>query len=447
MDARALLIVDPSYELLALAPLIRANGWELYDLTQPRQRAEMPPSASPLVGIYGFQPDNLADSAPFEDLGRRFRVEWIGLTQSDFLANHDHRHLLANYCLDYHTRPIEAGRLLQSIGHAHGMADLAGDDNPVQTPEQPLIDEMIGVSAPMLGLYHDIRKVASVDASVLIAGESGTGKELIARAIHQRSQRRNGPFVAVNCGALPATLIQAELFGYEKGAFTGAQQRKIGLVESAHRGTLLLDEIADLPLDLQSNFLRFLQERAITRVGSTASVPVDVRVLAASHTDLEAAVKTGRFREDLYYRLNVIRLSAPPLRERPEDIELLARYFLDLFVRKRGARARRLSAQALAALKAHSWPGNVRELINRVRRAEVMAEQRLIRPDDLGLATGSMTASRSRRLNEVKASVECDALLSALKSTGNNVSQAARTLGVSRVSFYRLLNKHGIKPR
>ena len=230
---------------------------------------------------------------------------------------------------------------------------------------------MVGVSAPMQAVFRNLRKIAAVDAPVLITGETGTGKELAARAIHERSRRSSGPFVAVNCAALPATLIQSELFGYERGAFTGAQRRKIGSIESANGGILFLDEIGDLSLDLQVNLLRFLEESAIQRVGSPKEIPVDVRVIAATHDDMERATAEGRFREDLYYRLNVLRLEMPMLRARGEDIEVLARFFFEKFRQETSHKVIGFSPEALQSMADYDWPGNVRELINRVRRATV----------------------------------------------------------------------------
>ncbi len=447
MSTRSILIIDPAQELSDLSYLMRDCGWELHDLSDVISLDQLPVNTKPLVGVYGFDPSNLEDSSPFEIIGDKHAIEWIGLTQNGFLDNRDHRHLLANYFLDYHTCPIEPNRLLQSIGHAHGMAGLKQIDSLPGLDNPSIIEEMVGVSASMVSLYQKIRKVASVEASVLISGESGTGKELIARAIHQRSQRRNGPFIAVNCGALPATLIQAELFGYEKGAFTGAQQRKIGLIESANQGTLLLDEIGDMPLELQTNFLRFLQEKTIERVGSADSILVDTRVVAASHVNLEQAVKEGRFREDLYYRLNVLHLEAPPLRERRDDIELLAYYFFNMFRNKGMTRARGFSKSAVTAMNNYPWPGNVRELINRVRRAQVMCDKTLIKPEDLGLKGCHTLRSDVNSLGEVKDHAERELLASTIAACNNNISLTARTLGVSRVTLYRMLNKHGLSPR
>jgi DNA-binding NtrC family response regulator len=300
---------------------------------------------------------------------------------------------------------------------------------------------MVGTSPQMQQVFQAIRKIATVDAPILITGESGTGKELAALAIHERSRRARGPFVAVNCAALPRTLIQSELFGHEKGAFTDARTSKVGRIEAAAGGTLFLDEIGDLPLDLQVNLLRFLQEKTIERLGSTRQIAVDVRVVAATHIDLEKAVETNLFRQDLYYRLNVLRLDIPPLRDREGDVELLARFFFEKFARAEHSRARGFSHSALERLNEYEWPGNVRELINRVRRAAVMCENRLIAPADLGLERRQSARRTPMTLERVRAAAERQAIGDALRRSKRNVSRAAHELGISRMTLYRLLQR------
>lgn len=298
-----------------------------------------------------------------------------------------------------------------------------------------------GQSPAMLGVRAMLHRYADVELPVLITGESGTGKELAAHALHDLSRRRSRPFVAMNCGAISPTLVQSELFGHERGAFTGATTRRLGLFESADGGTVFLDEIGDLPLDAQTNLLRVLQEGTVERVGSHHTVRVDVRVLAATHVDLDAAIAAGRFRQDLYYRLDVLRLQLPPLRARGEDVELLARQFLDDFRSGHTVQARGFSAAARQCLRQHAWPGNVRELLNRVRRAAVVAEHALIEPADLQLDTAS---AQVVALDAHRDRTERDALLAALQATGCNVSASARRLGVSRVTVYRLCRKHAV---
>src|SRR5690554_333543 len=269
---------------------------------------------------------------------------------------------------------------------------------------------MAGQSAPMLDVRATLHRYAGVDLPVLITGETGTGKELAARALHDLSDRRRGPFVAVNCGALPAGLIQTELFGHERGAFTGAATRRIGLFETANTGTIFLDEIGDLPMDAQANLLRVLQEGTLERVGNSQSMRVDVRVLAATHIDLEEAVESGRFRRDLYFRLDVLRLDMPPLRARGADIELLARRFLKEFRCQHTVSARGFDGTARRVLAGHLWPGNVRELLNRVRRAAVIARLPLISATDLQLAHGD--SGMDECLDSARTSAEREAVLS-----------------------------------
>ena len=268
-----------------------------------------------------------------------------------------------------------------------------------------------------------MRKVAAADAPVLITGESGTGKELVAHAVHAHSRRGDQPFIAVNCVSLSPSLIHAELFGFERGAFTGAHRQKRGQFELADGATILLDEIGDLHLELQSLLLRFLEEHLLRRVGGQEQIPVDVRVLAATNVDLEAAVRAGRFREDLYYRLNVLRIVTPPLREHREDIEALAHEFLQRFVSRKGGRAIGFTKSALTALRAHHWPGNVRELVNRVHRASVMCDGRMVTPADLQLSSIGSRAGSEPRCG--RCTCRARNRLAALQLTGWNASRAA----------------------
>jgi DNA-binding NtrC family response regulator len=281
------------------------------------------------------------------------------------------------------------------------------------------------------------------DAPVFISGESGTGKELTAVAIHERSARRDQPFVAINCGAIPAHLLQSELFGYERGAFTGANQRKIGRVEAANGGTLFLDEIGDLPLESQASLLRFLQERKVERLGGHGSTPVDVRIISATHVDMQTAMIEGRFRADLYHRLCVLQIDEPPLRARGKDIELLAKHMLDRFKKDASRRLRGFSPCAIAAIHNYGWPGNVRELINRVRRAIVMSEGRQITARDLELGEYVEVAPVS--LAQAREAAERQAIELALLRHRGRLGDAAHELGISRVTLYRLLSAHGMR--
>lgn len=304
--------------------------------------------------------------------------------------------------------------------------------------------EMIGTSSAMRRVRDELRKITTAHAvPVLITGESGTGKELAALAIHRNSNRCQGPFVAVNCGALPSGLIQSELFGHEKGAFTGAVTRGIGRIEAAHGGTIFLDEIGDLPLELQVNLLRFLQEKTIERVGATKSIPIDAHVVTATHLDLAREVESGRFREDLFYRLNVLAVAMPPLREREEDIELLATHYLHKFANEREGHVQGFSGSALAKMQHYAWPGNVRELVNRVHRAVIMYEQPWISAAELGFKSSpSPLENGHMSLEQARQEADKQVIALSLKCSSNNVSAAARQLGITRTTLYRLMEKY-----
>ncbi len=363
----------------------------------------------------------------------------------------DHRHMALVALSDARTdrEDPRVQRLLEACSdHVDPQADpgalaeclqrLGGEEMPHAGGLQGLI----GQSPPMLAMRASIRKFAPVDLPVLITGETGTGKEVTAHAIHELSPRADRAFIAINCGAIPSTLVQSELFGHERGAFTGASTRRLGLFETANGGTVFLDEIGDLPLDVQTNLLRVLQEGTVERIGSSTPVKVDVRVLAATHVDLEQAVEQGRFRRDLYYRLNVLRLPMPALRDRPGDIALLATHFLKTFRERHRTRARGFSRPALEAMEAFPWPGNVRELLNRVQRAAILAEGELISCADMELGDSAASAGV---LDLVRMQAERDALIHCLQQSQYNVSACARRMRVSRVTVYRLCRKHRVE--
>jgi DNA-binding NtrC family response regulator len=366
-------------------------------------------------------------------LRRHSNMQWVGVFSQRDIESAPCRDLVIEHLCDYHTTPVDPVRLSHTLGHAHGWAML-------KRRRQQLIDHknadspLIGQCEAIVRLRAQVDRVAKVAAPVLIWGESGSGKELTAQAIHHQSERAGGPFVPINCGAISPTLIHSELFGYERGAFTGATRGKAGLIESADGGTLFLDEIGDLPKDLQANLLRFLQEKTICRLGSTRAIRVDVRVIAE-----------GDFREDLYYRLAVLPVTVPPLRDRRDDIVALAEHFFHTYADEKAPRLKGFSDRAIAAILDHDWPGNVRELINRVRRAMVMSDGRLITPEDLGLTRG-IPAPMTAGLDDARLRSERTALRDCLDRSGQNVSRAARDLGVSRTTMYRLLSKHGMRP-
>jgi two-component system NtrC family response regulator len=298
----------------------------------------------------------------------------------------------------------------------------------------------------MLRICRTIEKVASSTATVMLLGESGTGKEVLARGLHQASPRRSEKFIAINCAAIPENLLESELFGFEKGAFTGAGKTTIGKIETANGGTLMLDEIGDLPFQLQAKLLRFLQERTIERVGGRQEIPVDVRIVCATHQDLDSLSKQGRFREDLYYRLAEIIINIPPLRARVGDAALLAHAFARKFSLEQNRSAMSLSDEAVRAVEAHPWPGNIRELENRIRRATIMADGNQITSSDVGLVDDEQADScNSLDLRTVRDQAERQAIISALGRVNGNLVKAAELLGVSRPTLYDLMHRLGLK--
>jgi two-component system NtrC family response regulator len=307
--------------------------------------------------------------------------------------------------------------------------------------------EMVGTCPGMLRVFDLIRKVAVTDFPVLVTGASGTGKEMVAQAIHQRSPRSRGPLVVVNCGAIPRELMESELFGHERGAFTGAHRSMVGKVELAHRGTLFLDEVGELPLEMQVKLLRFLQEFTFERVGGRESKKVDVRVIAATNKDLQELIAAGRFREDLYYRLYGLNIELPLLKDRGEDVLLMARLFLRRLSAEVGREVHGFTKETQQALRAYSWPGNVRELINRLRRALVMAEEPWITPKNLGLdqKPGDQAGlDNGMGLKEAMAQYEAQLVSETLQRCRGNVQKAAEVLKTSRSALYHLINKHSL---
>jgi DNA-binding NtrC family response regulator len=443
-----LLLYLPTIEPAGPPPELDPSTWSVHvakDLSEAQDDVESRRYSVGLAAIESIDGSRLARVQNLLSGGSH--MEWIALLPKQSTLRSELAQFISRNFYDYHTIPPDRERLLVILGHAYGMAQMRDAAFANRTVEELGEFEMVGASPQIQHVFRAIRKLASVDAPVLITGESGTGKELAALAIHERSDRARGPFVAVNCGALPRNLIQSELFGHEKGAFTDAHARQIGRIEAASGGTIFLDEIGDLPLDLQVNLLRFLQEQTIERVGSTRSIPVDVRVIAATHVDIEQQIEAGKFREDLFYRLNVLRLEIPPLREREGDVEVLARFFFDKFASAHRSTAKGFSRQALATMNTYSWPGNVRELINRVRRAAVMCEARLIAPAELGLDRRESSRRRVMTLEQWRAHAEREAISNALRRNRKNVTQAAHELGISRMTLYRLLERlHVAKP-
>lgn len=445
-EARSLIYLGNSELPKAIFDELEAADWQLCPVSGFEQARKLISNQNLHVGLVELacnQSDTYLQQV--EHLLREsIRVEWIALVHGEYEALPARlRQIIADCFVDFHTLPLSPQYLLANIGHAYGMSRMKWDNLACLDEIEETEKEMVGSSPEILNLFSKIRKVANVSAPVLITGESGTGKELTAHAIHERSKFKDGPFITVNCGAIPLSLIQSELFGYEKGAFTGAHQRKIGHFEAADGGTIFLDEVGDLPLDQQINLLRFLQEGTIQRVGSNQPVPINTRVIAATHVDLNHAVKSGKLREDLFYRLNVLQLRTPPLRERQGDIELLANYFFKKFSHEKSSNVRGFSQSCLAVMRDYAWEGNVRELVNRIRHAMVMCENRLISAEDLGIDQ-KCQFFHFLSLKEVRDRAEKEAINNALHRLQKNVTLVARTLGVSRVTLYRLIEKHGI---
>ena len=344
---------------------------------------------------------------------------------------------------DFFVKPIDVDELKVVLRRALRLHALEAENRELrQRAPAGGFEGMLGTSPRMQEVFAAVRKVATVDAPVLLTGESGTGKEVAARAIHRLSARAAGPFVPINCAAIPETLLESELFGHEKGAFTGAHAQRRGRIETAHGGTLFLDEIGELPTALQVKLLRFLQDHRVERLGGRGQIAVDARVITATNADLADLMAEGRFREDLFYRIGVVSIALPPLRDREDDVIVIAESLLHLFAAEAGKKASGFSKDAVAAMRAHAWPGNVRELENRVRRAAVMAESPRLSAADLEL--GAATSASRQGLRELRAGLERDTVRAALKRNRGNVSQTAAELGISRPTLYSLLAKFGI---
>ena len=345
---------------------------------------------------------------------------------------------------DFHPKPVDPALVRLVLERAYHLAGLEAEHQRLALGATPALPGVVGDSPAMQRACAVVEKVAPAEVSVVLSGESGTGKELLARALHAFGVRSAGRFVAINCAAIPETLLEAELFGYERGAFTGAAKQTQGKIELADGGTLFLDEIGDLPLALQAKLLRFLQERVIERVGGRREIGVDARVVSATHRDLPRMIAEGAFREDLYYRLAEITIEVPPLRERPGDAVLLANHLLRQFAPRLGRAPRGFTEAALRAIDAHPWPGNVRELQNRVKRAMIMCDGARVTVEDLGLPPPPESA-RGLDLRGARERAEVETLRRALAQAQGNLSQAARLLGVSRPTLYDLIRQHGLR--
>jgi two-component system NtrC family response regulator len=412
--------------------------------------AQLRRHAPPVVTMdLGLPPDPDSVSEGFKLLGEILEqapdTKVIVLTGQNDRANAVRAIGLGAY--DFFAKPFEPELLALTIDRAFRLSDLQQENRRLQSMRPPpdAFAGLITRDPELLRICRLIEKVAGTGATVLLLGESGTGKELLARALHDLSPRRGERFVAINCAAIPENLLESELFGYEKGAFTGAGRQTIGKIETAHRGTLMLDEIGDLPLALQGKLLRFLQERVIERVGGRDEIPIDVRIVCATHQDLRTLIKDGRFREDLYYRLAEIVVDIPPLRARQGDAALLAHAFVQRFATEQRRRSMTLRSDAVAAIELHPWPGNVRELENCIKRAVIMSDESQITAADVGFVAKEEDDLTFFSLRRVREEAEKRAVITVLSRVNGNIVKAADILGVSRPTLYDIMHKFGLK--
>jgi two-component system, NtrC family, response regulator len=364
----------------------------------------------------------------------------IVVTGNDDRANAIEAVALGAY--DFYQKPIDPDILNLIIGRALQLSTLESDFRTLQ--QQSCSTDIIATSPQMMSVMRMVERVAPTHATVLLLGESGTGKEVLAKALHRQSPRAKQPFVAVNCAAIPETLLESELFGYEKGAFTGAVTQTKGKIEYAHGGTFFLDEIGDLPIALQAKLLRFLQERIIERLGGRKEIAVDVRIICATHRDLKELIDHNQFRSDLFYRLSEIVIEIPPLRAREGDIIAIGNSLLQRYCKDVSCKEKRFSHDAAQAMESYAWPGNIREMENKLKRAVILSESNAVTAEDLDLNV-KMDSSMPLNLKAVREAAETSAISRALQYTDNNISEAARLLGVTRPTLYGLLDKYGIK--
>ena len=448
--ARALLIVEDD---LALQKQIKWSLDRFESVTaHDRESAlvQMRRSNPAVVTMdLGLPPDPDSVSEGFKLLEQMLAtdpdIKVIVLTGQNDQANALRAVALGAY--DFFAKPFEPELLNLTVERAFRLAELQAENKRLQSMHQP--DALSGLMTRdpgMLKVCRTIEKVATSNATVMLLGESGTDKEVLARGLHQASPRKAGKFVAINCAAIPENLLESELFGYEKGAFTGAAKLTLGKIETANGGTLMLDEIGDLPFSLQAKLLRFLQERTIERIGGRQEIPVDVRIVCATHQDLKALTKESRFREDLYYRLAEIVVNIPPLRDRVGDPALLAHAFVRRFAHEQNRSTMNLSEEAVRAIESHTWPGNIRELENCIKRATIMADGNQITLEEIGLAPPPADdATGSLDLRTIRDEAERRAIIAALGRVNGNIVKAAELLGVSRPTLYDLMHRLGLK--
>ncbi len=426
----SLVVVGGTYEPW-LATLEQA-GWRCHRCYDLRAAQTLLQDIGPCIGIVDISRDDFSLNGVASLVNRNKQVRWLALIRENQLNNEAICQFIVSFCIDYFTSPIPDNQLMSTIGHQLGMLKLERHVWPQLGDHSDM--GLLGKSSCMRKLRDQVRRVAPTDVSILVQGESGTGKELVGMAIHNASTRAKGPFVSVKCSALSEEAVQAELFNSENGK---------GKIQQAHQGTLFLDEVGDLPLNVQANLLNLLKDGSMSVDSELSSRDLDVRVIAATHMDLEKAVEEGGFREDLFYRLNVLRINVPSLRERISDIPELAEHFLLKFARQYNTQARTFSEEANQVLSTYGWPGNVRELINQVKRSVLLADSLVIEVEHLDLPR---QGDYKQSLRKIREQSERDALLAVLENNNGQVSAAAKELGVSRATMYRLLNKHSLIP-
>ncbi len=447
MDKEHILIVEDETSMAKQLKWGLADIYEVSVAGDARQAMEIIDARPPLVVLLdlGLPPD--PDGATE---GLRLLEKITGVPRPlkvIVITGNTHKEIavraISKGAYDYHQKPVNIDELKIVLKRACYLSRLEHHVTELEeavTGKTP-IEGMIATSKPMMELFERARRVARTGYPVLIQGQSGTGKERLARAIHQMGDRSDRPLVIVDCGAIPENLLESELFGHEKGSFTGAHARQVGKLERAQHGTVVLDEIGELPLTLQVKLLRFLQEGTIERIGGKEPIRVDARVIAITNVDLTRAVKDGLFREDLYYRLNVVPLYVPALKERPEDIPVLAKHFLDTYSQEIGPKFKGFSSAAMDAVTSYDWPGNVREMQNRIRRGVVMAERDRIEPRDIDLES---TGGEVKSLREIRDEAEVAAISLALARNNYNITRAATDLDISRPTLHDLIKKHDI---
>jgi two-component system NtrC family response regulator len=456
-----LLIVDDEEAILKQLKWAFKNDYEIITASSADEAVSAVREHSPAVMILDLSlTDDASELEGFEvletALGIDPRIKVVMITGHDDMENA--LKSIETGAADFYAKPVDVEELKIILRRAFHISSLEEEIDRLKERYSPghEFEGVMGMSEPMLGIFEAVRRIAPTGVSVLITGESGTGKELIARAIHNQSACSGGPFVPINCGAIPENLIESELFGHEKGSFTGAHATKTGKFEAADGGTLFLDEIGELPLSLQVKLLRFLQDQIVERVGGGEPIQVDARVIAATNRDLEEMIEEKAFREDLFYRIDTVRISMPPLRDRGNDILLLATRFLRQYSSEFSRGMKGYSRAAIEAIHSYRWPGNVRELDNRVKRGVIMAASNLIQPSDLDIPfdgdtegetagePASLDVTGEMTLKEAREKLEKRMVVAALLRTSGNISAAAGELNVSRPTLHDLLKKHDI---